>query len=89
MKKICLILIVLLCGCSLTETREPEDPQAPRSDFIAATTPEILFNNLIKSLEEKITENYLSSFVDTSFLKVQYNFIPSASSLTQFSDLAN
>ncbi len=89
MKTIFSILLFIQFGCSLTETREPEEPVTTRSDFIAATTPDILFNNLIESFKEKITENYLSSFVDTSFLNRRYNFIPSASSLTQFSDLAN
>ncbi len=89
MKLVYFTLIIFLFSCGLTDTRQPEDPETPRSDFIAATTPEILFNNLTKSLEEKITENYLSSFVDTSFLNIKYSFIPSASSLNQFSDLAN
>ncbi|MGD8781509.1 MAG: hypothetical protein PVH88_21405 [Ignavibacteria bacterium] len=84
-----LIILLLFYGCGLMETRDPEEPETTRSNFISPTTPDILFNNLVESFEEKITENYISCFVDASFLDEQYQFIPSASSLTRFSDLSN
>ncbi|PKL88583.1 MAG: hypothetical protein CVV23_09500 [Ignavibacteriae bacterium HGW-Ignavibacteriae-2] len=81
MKKIILILLVLtLAGCDLLETRDPEKPNAARSDFRTPTQPSILFSNLTNSLKEKVVENYLQCFVDESFLDDNFVFIPSASS---------
>ncbi len=65
-------------------TRTPEPPDSPSISIIPATTPDILFRNFKLSIEEKILENYLSCFVDQSFLNKKYFFISSAGSASQF-----
>lgn len=79
--------MLILAGCDVFSTRSPEDPEGGRSSFIPATTPEILFQNLIDSFSEKIAENYLACFVDQAFLNREYKFIPSAGSVSQYSVL--
>ncbi|MFC2135550.1 hypothetical protein ACFLTH_13130 [Bacteroidota bacterium] len=82
-----LIFLILLNSCDLLSTRDPEDPSSTRSNFVAATTPEILFQNMVESFREKIVENYMACFVDQAFLDTQYSFIPSAGSASQFNIL--
>lgn len=88
-----LLLVILLAyvmiSCDLLDTREPEKPDAPRTNFITPTTPDLLFQNLSESLKEKVVENYMSCFVDESFLETKYKFIPSAGSIAQFNILAD
>lgn len=82
-----LICIFVLTSCDLLTTRDPEEPDSPRSNFVTPTTPDLLFSNLINSFKEKIVENYIACFVDNSFLDVTYTFTPSAGSVAQFTIL--
>jgi hypothetical protein len=77
-------LLLLINSCDLLSTRDPELPEAGRSSFIPATTPDLLFTNLTNSFKEKIVENYVGCFVDPSFLNRRYTYIPSAGSGIQF-----
>ncbi len=83
------IISALLISCDIFTTRNPEEPNKPGSSFLAATSPEILFNNFKSSVEEKIIENYISCFVDTSFLKKKFIFIPASGSSSQYPVLSN
>ena len=88
MKRIILIISILsfavMYSCDMFTTRDPQQPQATSSNFIAATTPEILFQNLKSSVEEKVIENYMACFVDSSYLKRSFNFIPAGGVITQY-----
>jgi hypothetical protein len=88
MKRIFILIIILLSSCDLLTTREPEKPEKPRSNFITPTTPEIVFQNFISSINDKVLENYISCFADKSFLEDNFRFIPSAGSQSQFPILA-
>lgn len=87
--KIIILTLIFLSGCDLLSTREPEDPTSSRSNFVSATTPGILFQNLKDSFSEKIVENYLACFVDQSFLEIGYSFIPSSGTISQYTVLAD
>lgn len=87
--KIFLILLLFLGGCDLLTTRESEAPITARANFVPASTPDILFSNLINSFKEKVVENYLACFVDDSFLDKQYTFKPSAGAVSKFQSLQN
>ncbi|MBU1101030.1 MAG: hypothetical protein KKA84_11560 [Bacteroidetes bacterium] len=89
MKKIVFIILTLVTSCDLLNTRDPEDPVIERSSYIVPVSPEILFQNLISSFEEKILENYISCFVDLNYIEKQYRFVPAAGSISQFAELAN
>lgn len=77
-------LLALVTSCDLLTTRTPEEPLKPGSGNIPATSPQILFQNFKSSLEDKIIENYLSCFVDSSYLKKRFQFIPATGSITQY-----
>ncbi len=87
-KIILLSLTVSLLSCDLLTTRKAEDPQFGRSSYIIATTPEQLFNNLQNSFREKIEQDYLSNFVDSSFLQIDYKFIPSSEAIVKYDILS-
>lgn len=87
--KIFFLSLLVLAGCDLLSTRDSEEPITARADFIPASTPDILFNNLISSFREKVVENYLACFVDESFLNKPYSFKPSAGASSKFQSLLN
>ncbi len=83
MKKYFFISILLfIAGCDLFTTRSPEEPTISRASFTPATTPEILFENLKSSFQEKIVENYVACFVDPVYTERNFRFIPSAGAAT-------
>ncbi|HOI30259.1 MAG TPA: hypothetical protein PLZ15_10940 [Melioribacteraceae bacterium] len=86
MKNIFSILLfsLLVISCDLLTTRDPEEPDKPGSNNIPATSPQILFQNLKNSINEKIAENYLACFVDSSFLRKRFSFVPASGSVTQY-----
>ena len=81
-------ITITLVSCDLLTTRKAEEPKAGRSSYIIATTPEQLFNNLQNSFREKIEQDYLSSFVDSSFLQIDYRFIPSSEAIVKYDILS-
>ena len=83
-KNIFLLFIIFLVSCDLLTTRSPEPPNTSAKNNIAATNPDSLFKNLQSSVQQGILENYVSCFVDTSFLKRKFRFIPSSGSSSQF-----
>lgn len=90
MKKIIFFLFFLsLTSCDLLTTRNAEQPDTLANSNIPATSPDILFQNLKSSLEEKVLENYMQCFVDSSYSKKKFRFIPSSGSISQFPVLAN
>jgi hypothetical protein len=87
MKKIIFFLFFLsLSSCDLLTTRNAEQPDTLANSNIPATSPDILFQNLKSSIEEKVLENYMQCFVDPSFLKKEFKFFPST---TQYPVLNN
>lgn len=89
MKKLIIILLIFLAGCDLFTNREPEKPDSARSNYLPATTPDILFSNLKNSLQEKVLENYMSSFVDPSFISIPFIFIPTSEAVVKFPELVD
>jgi len=87
--KILIVIILSAGGCDLLSTRDSESPITARADFIPASTPDILFNNLVSSFKEKVVENYLACFVDESFLNKKYQYKPGAGAASKFPSLLN
>ncbi|GAB4294941.1 MAG: hypothetical protein Kow0098_16860 [Ignavibacteriaceae bacterium] len=89
MKFIIFILIISsIAGCDLFETREAEQPDAPRDDFQPAVTTDLLIQNLVNSLRDKNVTNYLACFSDSSFSNRSFRFSASSEALSQFPELA-
>lgn len=74
-----LILCLLLIGCSLFKTRTPEEPSSQSSSFVPPRTPDNVIENLINSVHELNTENYVACFVDSTFSNKQFIFQPTQS----------
>lgn len=90
MKRIIIFLIlVFLSSCDLLTTRTPQLPDKPANSNVPATTPDILFQNLKSSIEQKVLDNYMVCFVDTSFLKKRFKFIAASGSSSQYPSLSN
>jgi len=86
MKKIIalLILTLSLVSCDLLTTRDPEQPNTAGNSNIPATTADILFNNFISSIQDKVLENYLACFVDPSFTNKKFKFVAAAGLVSQY-----
>ncbi len=76
-------------GCDILQTRNAESPNQPRSNYQQAVTPQILISNLVNSLNEKDVQNYISTFVDSSFTDKKFYFSPSSGALSQYPFLIN
>jgi hypothetical protein len=89
MKYLYFILIpILLNGCDLFTTRSAEPPNAPRSDFQQAISPDLLISNFVNSLKDMNVQNYLACLSDSSFSPKTFSFSPSSAALSQFPALA-
>lgn len=66
---------ILLNGCGIFETRDPEVPLTIRSTYFPPTSADIVVSNLSYSIEEKNSENYSKCFSDLS-----YQYIPDSRS---------
>lgn len=89
MRFIPLILLVFIAGCDLFSVRDAQTPDQPRSDYQQAVTPDILISNLVNSIKDKSTENYLASFANPSFTSRQFTFSASSSASSQFPSLSD
>jgi len=62
---------ILLKGCGIFDTRNPEDPDTIRSTFVPPTTPELVLDNLTYSVLEKNSNNYIKCISPE-----QYKYVP-------------
>jgi hypothetical protein len=83
------LLSLLIIGCDILNTREPEQPDTGRKTYLPATTPDILFLNLKNSLKEKVLENYMACFVDNAFISVPFFFRASPEAVAAYPVLAD
>ncbi|PID59279.1 MAG: hypothetical protein CR986_06630 [Ignavibacteriae bacterium] len=83
------LLLIITMSCNLLTTREAEEPINVRSSYRPATTPEQLFLNLTNSFSEKNEKDYISCFVDSSFLNEKYKFTPSSEALFNYNFLSD
>lgn len=84
-KKILIIIpLIFMIGCELFTARDPEPPVEPRSTFQPALSSDIVLTNLVYSLSERNTQNYLACLTGNSFQKLNYTFVPSAEAISKF-----
>jgi hypothetical protein len=84
MKKKILLICLLLTGCNILTTRDPEDPENRPRNYSTPTTPDILISNLKESLKDGYLEYYLECLADPAFLNKKFKFIPTASAYQIF-----
>jgi hypothetical protein len=69
-------------GCGLFDTRTPETPSNTRSTYIPPTSPDAVLTNLIFSIVERNSNNYISNLSPVS-----YNYIPDSKSQLQYGQI--
>ncbi len=74
--------MLLLKGCGIFETRDPETPQTIRSTYFPPTTAQLVIDNLAYSILEKNSENYFKCISAGEF-----KFIPDSRSLQQYEQI--
>lgn len=75
---------IAFSSCDMFSTRPSEEPESPRTNYNIATTPDILIQNLKDSFRDKVPENYLACFIDSSFSDKNFVFLPSAESISRY-----
>ncbi len=81
-----LIIILMISSCGVFEPRDPEEPSSGNSSFIPPTTYSLVIQNVMQSITEKNTDNYLSCFVNDPSLP-SFIFNPTAEMLASYSDI--
>lgn len=77
-------ITILVTACDLFTTRDAEDPNQNRSNFVTPSSASLVIQNLKNSLADKNVQNYLSCFVDTLYSSRQFSFSASSEALIQF-----
>lgn len=72
------VAVVLLAGCALFDTRDPEPPVAEGGTYLQPDTPEQVVANITAAVSEMNTLNYRRSFAD------EFSFQPSATAEASF-----
>jgi len=73
-----LSISLIVAGCELLSTREPEKPVQPRTSFKPATTIDQLLENLVNAHSEKISDDYFICFADTLYISKEFRFFASS-----------
>lgn len=68
--------IIIVAGCDLFQTREPESPTQGTSSRETPTTHDIVLSNLRNAIAEKNVENYMSCFTDPALRPFIYEPSP-------------
>jgi hypothetical protein len=81
-------IAILISGCDLFRTREPDTPDAGRTDYQPPTTPNIVLINLTSSFKNKNVENYISCFSENLTDNTnKFLFVPSADAQARYAAL--
>ncbi len=81
------IVLALISGCGLFETRQPQSPQQGQSGFVPPTSPDIVVQNLVSAISDRNVNNYLSCLSDTSFGGRAFSFVPPADVYSRFQSI--
>jgi hypothetical protein len=79
--------IVMLAGCGLFDTRDPESPGQSGFDFVPATVPSIAISNLRSSIAQRNVDNYMRNFADPALVSTGFQFIPSTDASSTYPNL--
>jgi hypothetical protein len=75
---------LMLQGCGLFDTRNPEEPSQSSSDFRPPTVPEVVIENLRNAIAQKNIENYINCLADPVRTGREYEFVPSPEAGAQY-----
>lgn len=69
------MLLLVLAGCDIFHTRDPENPSQSNSTFTPPVSPEIVLANLGSAIHDYNVDNYIRCFSDPT--SRTYEFVPS------------
>ena len=69
------VILAVIAGCGLFDTRTAEDPETRRSTFYPPTTPDAVITNLSFSIGEKNSDNYFKCLSP-----VYFKYVPDSKS---------
>jgi len=78
------LLTAGMLGCSLFDTREPENPVQSSASYDPPTTVDIVFGNIVSSFQDINSVNYARSFADSSFAGRSFIFEPTSQASGQY-----
>ncbi|HEX9006086.1 MAG TPA: hypothetical protein VF889_02240 [Bacteroidota bacterium] len=78
------LLLLLLPGCGLFQTRTPDAPTEPSDSFRPSTDPDALIENLQSAIAQKNTVNYERCFASATQGRQPFVFTPSSSALAAY-----
>ena len=81
MKLLLLLIVLLLNGCGLFDTRSPESPVDDNSVFIPPTSADMVIDNFLVAINTKNIDNYSNCFTDS------FNFVPSTDANLNYPNL--
>ncbi len=81
------LLIAGMLGCSLFDTREPENPVQSSATYNPPTSVDIVFGNIVSSFRDRNSVNYARSFVDSTFSGRNFIFEPTPQASSQYADV--
>jgi hypothetical protein len=85
---IILLLALLIWGCDIFETRDPEQPDRSRSNYETPSEPQILIQNLKNSFSDKNADNYRKNFASgPPLVNKTFFFLPTSEALSSNSSL--
>ena len=67
-------LLLVIAGCGVFETRDPEQPSQTGSNFQPPIEPGIVFANMANAFRDMNAVNYIRSFADSSTVARTYSF---------------
>jgi hypothetical protein len=84
-----ILLLAVLVGCDIFTTRDPENPDQARSNYVVAFERETVIQNLINAFADKNADDYLKSFSKLEFTSRPFQFVPSSTALARYLTIWN
>ena len=86
MKNIILVISFsfVLVSCDLFTTRDAETPDQSRSNYEPPVEPSIVIQNLVNSLSDKNSQNYLACLVDPLYAQKSFSFSASSEAAANY-----
>jgi hypothetical protein len=81
------LLGLLLAGCGLFQTRDPESPVGTTGINPPASSPEIVLQNFISAVQQKNLQDYQKLFSDTLTGTKTFVFVPTADAAVRYASV--
>lgn len=81
--KILFLSVILIYGCDIFETRDPEEPDRSRSNYETPSEPQIVIQNLQNAFSDRNSDNYKKNFaLGPPLVNRIFSFLPTSLALS-------